>query len=153
MLTDAARCAAFNVLAESACVGCENKAKPSGSGESDMAIEQLMQAVLTASPQKRRELEAVISGKATTQKKDTKDETRLVSFSGAARLMSLSRSTVYELVRQGRLDAVELSGTRKITMRSITEFLNGDRPANAKTAEAVKKSAAKYAQRKNGKED
>ena len=85
--------------------------------------------------------------------KDAKPETRLVSFTGAARLMSLSRSSVYELVRQGRLDAVGLSGTRKITMRSINEFLEGRRPTNEKTAEAVKKSAAKYAQRKNGKED
>lgn len=115
-----------------------------------MAIEQLMQAVLTASPQKRRELEAVLNGKTTTaEKKDAKPEMRLVSFTGAARLTSLSRSSIYELVRQGRLDAVELSGTRKITMKSINEFLNGDRPANAKTAEAVKKSAAKYAQRKS----
>lgn len=117
-----------------------------------MAIEQLMQAVLTASPQKRRELEAVISGKATTEKKSEKEETRLVSFVGAARLMSVSRSTIYELVRQGRLDAVELSGTRKITMRSINAFLNGDRPANEKTADAVRTSKEKYAKRKAGKE-
>lgn len=118
-----------------------------------MSKEQIIQAVLTATPAKCRELEAVINGKATTAaKKDAKPETRLVSFSGAARLMSLSRSSVYELVRQGRLDAVELSGTRKITMKSVGEFLNGDRPANAKTAETVKAHAKKYAAAKNAKE-
>lgn len=118
-----------------------------------MSKEQIIQAVLTATPAKCRELEAVINGKATTvAQKDAKPETRLVSFSGAARLMSLSRSSVYELVRQCRLDAIELSGTRKITMKSINEFLNGERPANAKTAVTVKEHAKKYAVVKNGKE-
>lgn len=114
-----------------------------------MSKEQIIQAVLTATPAKCRELEAVINGKATkATKKDEKPETRLVSFSGAARLMSLSRSTVYELVRQKRLDAVELSGTRKITMKSITEFLDGRRPGNAKTAETIEQHRTKYADSK-----
>lgn len=89
-----------------------------------------------------------VYGKTPAEKNDEKQETRLVSFSGAARLTTLSRSTIYELVRQGRLDVVELSGTRKITMRSINEFLGGKRPANEKTAEAVKAHATKYAMTK-----
>lgn len=109
-----------------------------------MGIEQLMQAVITASPQKRREIESVISGKC-HHDKSTKADTRLVTISGAAKLLSIGRSTIYRLIETKRLDVIELNGCRRITMRSINAFLDGERPANEKTAEIVKKNAEKYA--------
>lgn len=111
-----------------------------------MAIEQLMQAVLTATPAKRRELERVIRGEtanATTDK--DKHESRLVTISGAARLLGLGRNTVYRLIMTGRLDTVDLNGCQRVTMRSIHAFINGERPANEKTAELVAASKARYA--------
>lgn len=108
-----------------------------------MNFESLMQAVLSASPQKRREIEAVINGKV-RQEKGSKPDTRLVTISGAAKLLCIGRSTVYRLIDTKRLDVVDLNGCRRITMRSINEFLDGDRPANDKTAEIVKKNAEKY---------
>ena len=110
-----------------------------------MAIEQLMQAVLTASPAKRRELERVIRGETTTETTATgKDENRLVTIAGAARLLSLGRSTVYRLIETGRLDTVELNGSKRVTMRSIRAFVDGERPANEKTAELVSASKTRY---------
>ena len=110
-----------------------------------MAIEQLMQAVLTASPAKRRELERVIRGETTTETTATgRDENRLVTIAGAARLLSLGRSTVYRLIETGRLDTVELNGSKRVTMRSIRAFVDGERPANEKTAELVAASKTRY---------
>ena len=110
-----------------------------------MAIEQLMQAVLTASPAKRRELERVIRGETTTETTATgKDENRLVTIAGAARLLSLGRNTVYRLIETGRLDTVELNGCKRVTMRSIRAFVDGERPANEKTAELVAASKTRY---------
>ena len=54
-----------------------------------MAIEQLIQAVLTASPAKRRELEDVLKGNAAKVANLYNPDTRLVTISGAARLMAL----------------------------------------------------------------
>ncbi len=110
-----------------------------------MAIEQLMQAVLTASPAKRRELERVIRGESPTDTANAgRDENRLVTISGAARLLSIGRNTVYRLIETGRLDTVELNGSKRITMRSIRAFVDGERPANEKTAELVAASKTRY---------
>lgn len=110
-----------------------------------MAIEQLMQAVLTATPAKRRELERVIRGETTTTTTTGKDESRLCTISGAARLLALGRNTIYRLIETGRLDTVDLNGCRRVTMRSIRQFIDGERPANEKTAELVAASKARYA--------
>ena len=111
-----------------------------------MAIEQLMQAVLTATPAKRRELERVIRGENANAATDKdKDENRLVTISGAARLLALGRNTIYRLIETGRLDTVDLNGCKRVTMRSVHAFINGERPANEKTAELVAASKARYA--------
>ena len=116
-----------------------------------MAIEQLMQAVLTASPEKRKALESVLNGETEATKKNEKPETRLVTISGAARLLSVGRGTIYALIEQGRLDTVDLSGSRRITMRSLNAYLDGKRPANEKTAAKIEENKAKYAAAKNRK--
>ena len=112
-----------------------------------MAIEQLLAAVLAATPSKRRELERVLKGdEAATPAADKGDgDRRLVTISGAARLLALGRNTVYRLVRTGRLDVVDLNGAQRVTMRSVREFVDGARPANEKTAELVAASRARYA--------
>ncbi len=110
-----------------------------------MAIEQLMQAVLTATPAKRRELERVIRGETTTTTDADKADRRLVTISGAARLLALGRNTIYRLIETGRLDTVDLNGVKRITMRSIKEFADGNHPANERTAELVAESKARYA--------
>lgn len=91
-----------------------------------MAIEQLIQSVLAASPAKRRRLEAVLKGEDALGHEEKPDK-RLVTFSGAARMMGLGRSTVYALVKSGRLDAVLMNGRHRLTMQSVNEFLAGRR--------------------------
>jgi len=112
-----------------------------------MAVEQLMQSVLSASPAMRKKLEAVLNGTDTQTASCAKD-TRLVTISGAARLLNVGRNVVYNLVKSERLDTVDLNGSKRITMRSVTAFLNGERPANEKTAEIVAASKARYAANK-----
>ena len=111
-----------------------------------MAIETLLQAVLTATPAKRRELERVIRGETANATTATgKDESRLVTISGAARLLALGRNTIYRLIETRRLDTVDLNGCKRVTMRSIRQFIDGERPANEKTAELVAASKERYA--------
>ena len=111
-----------------------------------MAIEQLMQAVLTATPAMRRRIEAAIRGDEHERRKaQGEEDRRLVTISAAARLLALGRNTVYRLIETGRLDTVELNGCKRVTMKSIKEFTDGNRPANEKTAELVAASKARYA--------
>ena len=110
-----------------------------------MAIEQLMQAVLTATPAKRRELERIIRGETTVTPDRDKHESRLLTIAGTARLLALGRNTVYRLIMTGRLDTVDLNGVKRVTMRSIYAFLNGERPSNSETEKLVAASKARYA--------
>ena len=54
-------------------------------------------------------------------------ETRLLSISKAAERLGLSRATIYLLIEQGRLDVVNLNGTRRIRLQSVIDFSKGER--------------------------
>ena len=115
-----------------------------------MSLEKLIQAVLTAPPAVRNQLEAVLSGRDGSDKNGKKD-TRLVTISGAARMLDLGRNCIYALIESGRLDTVDINGARRITMRSLNEFIDGQRPANEKTEAIIAANKARYARaRKRG---
>ena len=110
-----------------------------------MAIEELVKAALNATPSQRRKAYEALRGITTAAKKDNAPDLRTVNQSQAARLLGVGRGEVIGLIKQGRLDTVTTSaGTPRVTMRSITEYANGERPANGKTAEQSKANAAKY---------
>lgn len=95
----------------------------------DMSVEKLIQGVLAATPAKRAKIEAVLNGSETVAKKDAKAETRLVTIAGTAKMLAISRNTVYRLIAKKRLDVVELNGCQRVTMKSINEFIEGERPS------------------------
>lgn len=116
-----------------------------------MAIEELVKAALNATPSQRRKAYDALRGITATAKKDTAPDLRTVNQTQAARLLGVGRGEVIGLIKQGRLDTITTSaGTPRVTMRSITEYANGERPANAKTAEQAKANAAKYKAKKEG---
>lgn len=110
-----------------------------------MAVEQIIAAVLAASPAKRKRIEAAIRGE---DKKDEKRDLRLISIAETARTLNIGRNTVYRLIDSNRLDTIDLNGSRKVTMRSIIEFQSGERPANEKTAAIVAESKSRHAAKK-----
>ena len=115
-----------------------------------MAVEQLMQSVLSASPAMRKKLEAVLNGTDNNGKTDGKKDTRLVTISGAARMLDVGRNTIYALIESRRLDTVDLNGCKRITMKSLNEFIDGQRPANEKTEAIIAANKARYAETKGG---
>lgn len=52
-------------------------------------------------------------------------ETRLLSISKAAERLGLSRATIYLLIEQGRLEVVNLNGTRRVRLQSLIDFSKG----------------------------
>ena len=117
-----------------------------GTENTHMGKEQIIGEVLKASPAMLKRIEAAIRGDEQGRRKaQSEEDKRLVSFAATARLLNIGRSSVYRLVSTSRLDAIDMNGSRKITMRSIHAFLNGERPANEKTAELVAASKARYA--------
>ena len=91
-----------------------------------MSKEELIRRVLNADGAALKRFTAAIRGDNPTNPKN-EEETRLITITAAARFLAISRQTVYELIKAGRLDTVELSGNRRVTMKSIKLFANGER--------------------------
>lgn len=98
-----------------------------------MNATERMQKLLSANPRKLAQIDAILNDRWTAPTSQTaKVDKRLVTISGAARLLALGRNTVYRLVKAGRLQTVELNGCSRITMQSIDAFLDGSSSTNGK---------------------
>ena len=84
-----------------------------------MNKEQLIGRLLTATPSELKKIEAVFAG-------ETPTDRRLYNIQQAARVLNLSRATIWRLLRDGRLPCVELRpGSRRIPSAAVTEFVKG----------------------------
>ena len=115
------------------------------------SVEELVKAIFSATPSQRTRIAAVLNGAESETKKADRQETRLITISGAAKMLALGRNTVYKLIAQHRLSVVELTGVPRVTMASINSFISGERPANDTTAAMVEESKARYAKSKSRK--
>ena len=78
-----------------------------------------MGRLLTATPSELKKIEAVFTGEGATEPTDR----RLLSIAQAAAAMGVSRTTIWRLLRDGRLPCVELRpGSRRIPSAAVTEF-------------------------------
>ena len=88
-----------------------------------MSERERMMKLLAANPQTLAKVDAVLDG--TDGKPDKADaDVRLCTFTTAARMLGVSRPTVYRMTRLGRLATVRLGGTNRILMRSVFDFAN-----------------------------
>lgn len=86
-----------------------------------MDDKERLQKILTADKPTLARVDVVLNGG--VEMRDGGDEDcRLVTFTEAARILNLSRPTVYRLVVKGRLDAVPLCGSRRIRLGSVRRF-------------------------------
>ena len=115
-----------------------------------MSNDTLIRKLLDANAEQRKNVAAVLSGAAIVAKESIQnrnsEDCRLVKITEAAKLLAIGRSTVYKLIKTGRLETRDLNGCQRITMRSIKAFVDGERPANEQTEALVAESKARYAQ-------
>lgn len=75
----------------------------------------------TATPEQWAQVDAILEGR-TAKRNDA--EVRLLSVTDAAKMMDISRMTVYRLKKAGRLASVELpGGTERITLASVLALI------------------------------
>ena len=82
-----------------------------------------MQKILTANPKVLARIDAVLDG--TDVMPQLEKDCRLVTYTEAARRLSVSRPTIYRLARVGRLDVVPLNCVNRIRLQSVIDFTNG----------------------------
>ena len=87
-----------------------------------MSKEELIGKLLAASPAELKRVAAVFTGETPTEPTDR----RLYNIQQAARELNISRSSVWRLLKSGRLPFVELrKGSRRIPSAAITAFVIG----------------------------
>lgn len=87
-----------------------------------MSKEELIGKLLTASPAELNRVAAVFTGENPTDPGDR----RLYNIQQAATALNVSRTTVWRLLRDGRLPCVEIRpGSRRIPSQAITQLVKG----------------------------
>ena len=87
-----------------------------------MNKEALIGKLLAATPAELSRVAAVFAGETPTEPTDR----RLLTIAQAARELNVSRTTVWRIMKSGRLPCVELRpGSRRIPSAAITAFVKG----------------------------
>ena len=87
-----------------------------------MSKEELIGKLLAASPAELKRVAAVFTGEGATEPTDR----RLYNIQQAARELNISRTSVWRLLKSGRLPFVELrKGSRRIPSEAITALVKG----------------------------
>lgn len=89
-----------------------------------MSEAERLKKVLDADPTTLEKVDAVLAGVACFLRQSDED-CKLVTISEAARVLNVSRPTVYQLIRAGKLRAVTLDSVRRVHYASIVKFANG----------------------------
>lgn len=90
-----------------------------------MTTEQRLSAILAANPGVLRRVDAILSGEIEGATEPT--DRRLLTIQQTADALGVSRTTVWRLLRDGRLPCVELrKGSRRIPSAAITAFVKGE---------------------------
>lgn len=92
------------------------------------AFAAFLQADPSVDEDKAKQLLAVYDNAGTNTNSQDGD-CRLVTFTTAAKMMRISRPTVYRLVRTGKLETVPLDGVSRIRLASVFEFAGKRRSA------------------------
>jgi hypothetical protein len=73
------------------------------------------------------------------------DTDSLISQAGAAQLRGVSRASINELIKRGRLQTVDIAGKKLLLRREVESFVaqKGGRPAKRAQKKAVKGAAQK----------
>ncbi len=91
--------------------------------------DEVMMGVCTADAETLKRVNAVLKGKdrSETDAKERIENLRLVKITEAKKILGVARQTVYNLIKQGRLETVDLNGVQRVRMQSIVDFANGSR--------------------------
>jgi excisionase family DNA binding protein len=91
-----------------------------------MSTDERMMKLLQADPGTLAKIDAVLNGTATEKTTDPGDR-RLLTQTQTAAELGVSRMTVFRMIRDGRLPAVELrAGRLRIPSQALTFFASGE---------------------------
>ena len=91
----------------------------------DMSTNERLLKLATADAATLARVDAVLDHRDTNERVREMVDARLLTYTETARMMKLSRPTIYRMVKAGRLKTMPLNGTSRIIYQSIVDCLNG----------------------------
>lgn len=85
-----------------------------------------MQKMLAAGAPALARIDAILDG-TDTAPNFIEQDTRLVTFTDAAKRLTVSRTTVYAMVANGLLEVRSTGNGRRIVLQSVFDYANGKR--------------------------
>ena len=89
-----------------------------------MTDNERMIRVATATPAEKAKIDAIFNHQDADDRVREMVDARLLTYTETARMMKLSRPTIYRMVKAGRLKTMPLNGTSRIIYSSIVDCLN-----------------------------
>lgn len=87
-----------------------------------MTIEVRLTKILTATPSQLAKIDDVLENKTASAESVN---TKLLTFSNAAKLLGVSRQTVWRMITEGRLPTIEIrTGSRRVPSAALTALIN-----------------------------
>lgn len=80
--------------------------------------------VATATPAEKAKIDAIFNHQDAGERVREMVDARLLTYTETARMMKLSRPTIYRLTRAGRLRTVKLCGVNRVVLSSVVDFVN-----------------------------
>lgn len=94
-----------------------------------MTTNERLLKIATANSETLARVDAVLNGTDGGTIAKREEDTRLITYTEAAKRLNLSRPTIYKLVKMGRLATVPIDGVRRIRLQSVFDYANGRRSA------------------------
>lgn len=86
-----------------------------------MTVESRITRILTATPAQLERLDAVLENNAAAVEAVN---TKLLTFTNAAKLLGVSRQTVWRMITEGRLPTIEIrAGSRRVPSAALTALV------------------------------
>lgn len=90
-----------------------------------MSTNERLLKLATADAATLAKVDAVLDHRDASERVRETVDARLLTYTETARMMKLSRPTIYRLVRAGRLKTMPLNGTSRILYSSVADCING----------------------------
>ena len=87
--------------------------------------EEVMLKICTADAETLRLVLEVLRGNVRPSGEKSRANLRLVSIKETVETLGVARQTVYNLIKRGRLQTVNLNGVQRVREQSIIDFANG----------------------------
>jgi len=92
-----------------------------------MPLDTIIQSLFNADDNTLNKVKDILSGKQGDKQNEPKEvETRLLTQAEAAKRLNVSTTSIWRLIKEGRLEVVNVRGRRRVRLSSLIRYSQGE---------------------------